>query len=62
MKHVPFFLIIQVGLLIGWYTVAPGLPWWLVFLPAFAWGIAWTIFALVLLVALLAGGLGTRFK
>jgi hypothetical protein len=26
-------LLIQIALLVAWYTVAPTLPWWLVFMP-----------------------------
>jgi hypothetical protein len=29
----PILLVLQAALLVAWYTVAPTLPWWVVFFP-----------------------------
>lgn len=29
----PWLTLLQIALLLAWYTALPGLPWWLVFLP-----------------------------
>lgn len=55
----------QLILLVLWFTVAPGLPTWLVFLPLILWGIGATIAIVIVLGALLiaaAKGTSVRFK
>jgi hypothetical protein len=44
--------IIQIALLVLWYTVLPALPWWIVFLPAL-FGAAWLFFQLAALVGII---------
>jgi hypothetical protein len=43
-----FWLLTQIGLLVAWYTVAPGMPALLVFLPLILTGV-WTVIALLVL-------------
>jgi hypothetical protein len=44
--------IIQIILLILWFTVLPTLPWWIVFLPALL-GAAWLCFGLAELIGVI---------
>lgn len=54
------WLAIQIGLLVAWFTVAPGLPWWLVFLPLLISGAALAVFGIIALVCLAAAALASR--
>lgn len=42
---------LQIILLVLWYTVAPGLPWWLVFLPAIIIGVLLAVSMVCLAIA-----------
>lgn len=50
----PWFLLIQITLLGLWYTVAPELPAWLVFLPTALAAVYGTVAVVILLVAVAA--------
>lgn len=56
-------LLIQVGLLLGWYIVPAmaTLPWWMIFLPLLISGAFWTVFvilpfAVVMIAAMITDG------
>lgn len=61
MKHL-IWPVLQVGLLVAWYTVAPQLPWWLVFLPMLVSGAALVVFLGILAVALCFGVTNKRIR
>jgi len=36
-----FYILAQIVMLVLWYTVAPALPWFIVFLPLLVWAFVW---------------------
>jgi len=45
MKSAPWILIMQIVLLVLWFTAYPALPAWLVFLPIILWAVVMAVVA-----------------